>query len=164
MNKFRVGLIMAFVLAVVSSSVPSFAQTEPVILTIDGEVAGGQPVNFTRSELIALGSSAVTTSTPWSDGTPTFEGVPMSVLLAEVGATGSVAEVLALNNYKTSIPVSDFVDYPVILALKRDGEFLSVRDKGPLFVIYPFDASSELAADIYYSRAAWQVRKITITN
>ena len=164
MDKFRFGLIVALVSAMVNTAAPSVAQSEPIILTIDGKVAGGHPVNFTRSELIALGTSSITTSTPWNEGTPTFEGVPMSVLLAEVGATGSAAEILALNNYKTSIPVSDFADYPVILALKKDGEFLAVRDKGPLFVVYPFDASSELAADIYYSRAAWQVRKITITN
>lgn len=164
MDKSRHALASTVVLAVMSLASPVFAQSEPIILTIDGEIAGGHPVNFTRSELIALGSGTITTSTPWSEGTPTFEGVPMSVLLADVGATGSTAEVLALNNYKTAIPVSDFSEYPVILALKQDDNFLSVRNKGPLFIIYPFDDSPELAADIYYSRAAWQVRSITITK
>ena len=86
----------------------------------------------------------------------------MSALLEHVGATGEVAEVLALNDYRTTIPVSDFMDYPVILALKQDGEYMSVRNKGPLFIIYPFDDFDELQADIYYSRSAWQVRRITI--
>jgi len=39
---------------------------------------------------------------------------------------------------------------------------MSVRDKGPLFVIYPFDSKAELKSEQYYSRAAWQVRSITI--
>jgi hypothetical protein len=149
---------------VVASCVPVVAQSEPVILTIDGAIAGGQPVDFTRADLIALGSSVSTTSTPWTEGASTFEGIAMSKLLAEVGAAGSIAEVMALNNYRTSIPVSDFADYPVILAWQQDGALLTVRNKGPLFVIYPFDSSPELAEDIYYARSAWQVRSITIAN
>ncbi|MFN4210077.1 MAG: molybdopterin-dependent oxidoreductase [Devosia sp.] len=138
------------------------AQSEPVILTIDGAISGGVPVDMTRTQLEALGSASVATSTPWHEGAPQFEGVPMSALLEHVGATGEVAEVLALNDYRTTIPVSDFMDYPVILALKQDGEYMSVRNKGPLFIIYPFDDFDELQADIYYSRSAWQVRRITI--
>ena len=90
-----------------------------------------------------------------------FEGVPMSSLLAHVGATGDMAEVLALNNYRTTIPIADFSAYPVLLALKQDGQYMTVRNKGPLFIIYPFDEFPELRADLYYSRSAWQVRSIT---
>ena len=43
-----------------------------------------------------------------------------------------------------------------------DGAYMTVRNKGPLFVIYPFDAVPALQTELYYSRAAWQVRSITI--
>ena len=86
----------------------------------------------------------------------------MEALLAHVGATGDVAEVLALNNYRTTIPLADFSEYPVLLALQQDGEYMTVRNKGPLFIIYPFDDFDELRTDLYYSRSAWQVRSITI--
>ena len=152
---------VAFVATVTISSV-ALAQSDPVILTIDGKIAGGVPLNFTSSQLEALGSASIATSTPWHDGKPAFEGVPMSALLAHVGATGDVAEVLALNNYRTTIPLVDFSDYPVLLALQQDGEYMTVRNKGPLFIIYPFDDFHELRTDLYYSRAAWQVRSITV--
>ncbi|MCC2664519.1 MAG: oxidoreductase, partial [Geminicoccaceae bacterium] len=45
--------------------------------------------------------------------------------------------------------------YPVILALKRDGAYMPVRDKGPLFIVYPYDSSPELKHQNYYSRSAW---------
>jgi hypothetical protein len=151
----------AFVATVTIASA-AFAQSDPIILTIDGKIAGGVPLDFTSAQLEAIGSATITTSTPWHDGTPSFEGVPMSALLAHVGATGDEAEVLALNNYRTTIPLADFSEYPVILALQQDGEYMTVRNKGPLFIIYPFDDFEELRADLYYSRSAWQVRSITI--
>jgi hypothetical protein len=50
----------------------------------------------------------------------------------------------------------------VILALKRNGEYMPVRDKGPLFVIYPFDSKPELKTQTYYGRSVWQVAKIVV--
>lgn len=152
----------AVVAVAVFMALPAYAQTEPVILTIDGAIEGGKPVDFTMSQLEALGTETIVTSTPWTEGTPTFEGVPMSVLLEHVGAKGETADVMALNNYQTAIPVADFTAYPVILATKMDGEYMTVRNKGPLFIMYPFDAVPELQTELYLSRAAWQVRTITI--
>ena len=37
----------------------------------------------------------------------------------------------------------------MILALKADGEYLRVRDKGPIVVIYPFDQNPDLKNRIY---------------
>ena len=39
---------------------------------------------------------------------------------------------------------------------------MPVRDKGPLFIIYPFDANPELKSQTYYSRSVWQVAKIVV--
>jgi len=147
-----------------TASIPSaaLAQSDAVILTIDGKIDGGAPLDFTASQLEAIGSAQIATATPWHDGTPVFEGVPMETLLAHVGAEGEEADVLALNNYRTTIPLADFTAYPVLLALKQDGEYMSVRNKGPLFIIYPFDDFDELRTDLYHARSAWQVRSITI--
>ena len=68
----------------------------------------------------------------------------------------------ALNDYETKIPVSDFETFDVLLALKRDGEYMPVRDKGPLFVIYPYDSDPSLKSQKYYSRSAWQLRRLSV--
>jgi hypothetical protein len=68
----------------------------------------------------------------------------------------------ALNDFSTEIPVSDFSRYGVLLALKRDGNYMPVRDKGPLFIVYPYDSSPELKAQKFYSRSAWQVAKLLV--
>jgi hypothetical protein len=83
----------------------------------------------------------------------------MSKLMDYVGAKGSVVNVIALNDYSTVIPFSDFRKYNAILALKINGEYMSIRDKGPSFIVYPYDSLPELNNQIYYSRSAWQVRE-----
>ena len=138
------------------------ASDDKVILTIDGAIAGELPRDFTLEQLEALGMKTVETKTPWHDGVVKFEGVPLAALMAHVGASGETAYVAALNNYGTEIPIADFAAHGVILASRKDGAAMPISEKGPLFVIYPFDAEPELNSELYYSRSAWQVRQITI--
>ena len=58
--------------------------------------------------------------------------------------------------------MDDISKYHTIFALKRDGEYMPVRDKGPLFVVYPYDSNPDLKSQTYYSRSAWQVAKLEV--
>ncbi|WP_417426326.1 molybdopterin-dependent oxidoreductase [Hoeflea sp.] len=138
------------------------AESDKVVLTVSGKVTNGEAVDFTFAELEALGMSAITTSSPWETDPVTFEGVPIAALLLSVGATGETAAILALNKYRTEVPITDFTDHGVILASRKNGEPMPISDKGPLFVVYPFDDKPELNTEIYHSRSAWQVRSIII--
>lgn len=156
----RLRAVLIATAVVVASSLPALASD--VILTIDGAIAGGVPVDMTREDLEALGSVSIETKTPWSDGVIVFEGVSFAALLEKVGATGDTLAVVALNNYRSELPVEDIAKYGVILALKQDGAYMPVSDKGPLFVVYPFDTYAALNNEVYYARSAWQVRSITV--
>ena len=157
----RLVLAAAAICALMLTAIISHAQ-DAVVLTIDGQINGGAARDFSIGQLESLGMATIETSTPWHDGKVKFEGVPLRRLLEHVGASGKSAAVLALNNYRTEIPLSDFTHYPVILAVKKDGAYMPVSDKGPLFIIYPFDSSRELKSELFYSRSAWQVRRITV--
>jgi hypothetical protein len=37
-----------------------------------------------------------------------------------------------------------------------------VREKGPLFMIYPFDSDAALRNPLYYSRSVWQLKTIDV--
>ena len=112
--------------------------------------------------LEALGMETVETSTPWHNGPVRFEGVPLDRLMKEVEATGRRVSVVALNDYASEIPVEDFSKYRVILALKRNGEYMPVRDKGPLFIVYPYDSNPEIKSQTYYTRSVWQVARLEV--
>ena len=139
--------------------------TGKVLLTLSGNIENtnedGKAV-FDLASLEKLGMVSFQTTSPWYDGRTTFTGIPLQKLMDYVGAKGSVVKVTALNDYTTEIPLSDFKKYNVILALKINGEYMRIRDKGPLFVVYPYDSIPELNNQIYYSRSAWQVSRMNI--
>lgn len=136
------------------------------ILTISGSITKtnlGETAAFDRATLEDLGLVGFETTTPWYTGPVRFDGIRMTRLMDAVGATGSSIRAVALNDYTTEIPVSDFEKYGVLLAIKRDGQYMPIRDKGPLFIVYPFDSVAELKSQQYYSRSAWQVAKLVVS-
>jgi len=46
--------------------------------------------------------------------------------------------------------------------MKRDGVDMPVSDKGPLFIVYPYDSEPELKSQLFYSRSAWQVAELIV--
>jgi hypothetical protein len=151
--------------ALVFASVASAQSPQPgagkPILTVTGKIAG-DTVAFDREQLESLGLVTVETKTPWYDHVVKFEGVPLDKLMEKVGAKGEKVVAVALNDYSSEIPIEDFAKYKTILALKRDGQYMPVRDKGPLFVIYPYDSQPELKSHKFYSRSVWQVTRLEV--
>lgn len=139
--------------------------TETPILVISGNITNTNvsgTAQFDRPMLEALGMTKITTKSPWYDGSVVFEGVPMDRLMSVVGAKGTNVRAIALNDYVTMIPIEDFAKFGTLLAVKQNGEYMSVRDKGPLFIIYPFDSNADLQTQTYYGRSAWQLAKLVV--
>ena len=136
-----------------------------VVLSVSGSIKQSNKdgaAELDMDMLEAIGSASFKTSTPWYDTPVTFSGVPMAKLLDALGASGTTLTVYALNDYKTDIPIEDFRKFPAILATKRDGAYMPVRDKGPLFIVYPYDSDPILKHQVYYSRSAWQVARMVV--
>ena len=83
-------------------------------------------------------------------------------MAAHVQAKGEILSVTALNDYTSEIPIADFTRYHPIVALKRDGKYMEIRDKGPLFVVYPYDSAPELQSQRFYSRSPWQIARMEV--
>lgn len=137
----------------------------PVILTVDGEIAhtnAPDAAEFDLAMLRDLDAVVIETSTIWTEGLQTFEGVELSSLLASVGAEGSILRAVALNDYAVDIPLSDAVAGGALVAYLRNGEEMSLRDKGPVWIVYPFDSSPEFQTEEIYSRSIWQLARIEV--
>ena len=138
---------------------------EKTYLTVSGKIANANDEKgavFDRPMLEALGMHTIETTTPWYNGVVRFEGIMMESLMTAVGASGETVKAIALNDFTTEIPVADFARYGVLLALRRDGNYMPVRDKGPLFIVYPYDANAELHSQRFYSRSAWQLAALVV--
>ncbi len=162
----RISLLAILIAAASSAGAETLpAPAGEVILTVDGAIPNttdGKEARYDVAALEALGLTTITTSTPWTDGAVTYDGVLGRVLMEHVGPKGSKLMARALNDYIADIPTSDFTDYDVILAIKAEGAYLPIRDKGPIFVVYPLDAHPELLNNTIYSRCVWQLTRLTV--
>jgi hypothetical protein len=139
--------------------------TGEVILTVAGDIEhrnSPQGALFDRQMLEALGLERLRTSSPWTDGVPEFEGVPARAVMQAVGARGERVVASALNDYQVDIPLQDFEDYPVLLALRMDGQELTVRDRGPIWIVYPRDDYPELRNERVNARWVWQLSGLIV--
>lgn len=138
--------------------------TGPVVLTVNGRIKSAKPVRFDFATLESLGLIRFTTPTNWTKDAATFEGVLLSALLDVVGADPAATslKLTALNDYESPAPMADGRKWPVMLALKRDGEYMSRRDRGPIWMIYPQHAYPEVGQREYLSRWVWQLKAITV--
>ncbi|WP_449396469.1 molybdopterin-dependent oxidoreductase [Devosia riboflavina] len=142
-------------------SLPVFAESEPVILEVSGQVEATR--TFTLSQLRALGVTSLETSTAWTDGAPEFEGVLGRNVLDTLGPlSSSHVTALALNDYRADIPLSDFYEYDVLFAWSMDGEMMTRRDKGPLWIVYPRDNVPQLREERYEHRWVWQLNRLIL--
>lgn len=133
----------------------------PIILTVID--SNGAEVALDLEMMDELEQVTTVTETPWFDGVQEFSGPRISDLMAHLEVSGSELSFIAVNDYAASMPWTDIEDYPVILATRHEGKTMSVRDKGPLFVIYPFDAHPELRNEVVFSRSVWQVKAVKVS-
>ncbi len=137
----------------------------PVVLTLSGRVGrpnDGARARFDMAMLEALAQRELVVPTPWYDQPRRFTGPLLRDVLAAAAARGERLRASALNDYRVEIPFDDVVRHDVVLARLLDGKPMSVREKGPLFVMYPFDRRPELRNAVYYSRCIWQLHAIDV--
>jgi len=142
------------------------APTGKVVLTVNGSVANANDngaASFDLTLLQQLPQTSFSTKTPWYAQPRKFSGVLLRDLLAGVGAApGATIKAVALNDYRVDIPADDAARHGALLAYLLDDQPMSVREKGPLVIIYPFDDKPELRDAVHYSRAIWQLRSLEI--
>jgi hypothetical protein len=144
---------------------PKDAPTGGVVLTVNGKIGVKNTASaavFDDALLDALPQHSFVATTPWAKDPATFTGPLLKDLLQALKAQGTHLKALALNDYKIDIPLDDAFKYDVILARKVDGHALTVREKGPIFVMYPFERFPELKTKTYYSRCVWQLKSLNV--
>lgn len=120
--------------------------------------------DYDLAALEALGPTSFATSTIWTDGEPTFTGVPLRRILDDAGIADGVVAATAINDYAVQIPVEEVTETYPIVAYLLDGEAMSVRDKGPLWVVYPYDSDPALRSEVIYSRSIWQLDRLSVSR
>ncbi len=162
-------MVLASLLCVVTFHVSPVAALDPangeVLLTVSGEISSsnnGDVAEFDVEMLEEIGTVTFETSTIWTEGPQVFTGVELDDLLAVLGVEGGSLRASAVNDYAVEIPASDAVDGGPIVAFLRNGERMSIRNNGPLWIVYPYDKSEDYQSELIYSRSIWQLDRIEV--
>lgn len=140
------------------------APTGRVLLTVSGAISATNAegiAEFDRDMLEALQWREIESFTAFTEGPQKFAGPTLRSLLDALGVSGGTLLATAVDDYTLEIPVSDADEFSVILALSHNGKSMRVRDKGPIWVVYP--ATEEQAAQRkFYVSMIWQLVSIEV--
>ncbi|MEI4488004.1 oxidoreductase [Frigidibacter sp. MR17.14] len=161
------GLALATPFAAAAETLLTAAQPQgPVLLTASGAIAGPegkQVVELDQAMLDGLPKVTFTTTTIWTEGPQEFTGVPLGALLTALGAKGKTLAATAENDYSIEIPIEDWPQgLEPVVAYARNGKAMSIRDRGPLWIVYPYDSDARLRTEVIYSRSIWQLNRIEV--
>lgn len=150
--------IVAVIAVFMASLMPvtAYAQT---VLTVHNRAHG--TTQFSIDDLRKFPQIVVQTTTPWTEGTQRFVGAALQAVLGDLSGAESVT-FRAVNDYMVTMPASEIDPQIPVVAYERNGTAMSVRDKGPLWLIYPFDDGDKFRTETVYSRSIWQLVEITV--
>lgn len=127
--------------------------------TVDGLVE--RPCTLTYEELLALPRHRVRCDlhcvTTWSRFDNTFDGVPVSALLARAGVAPRARYCLvsAEQGFTTNLPLADLDRPDTLIALQHDGEWLTPEHGWPARLLVPH---------LYLWKSAKWVRGFTLLD
>lgn len=167
MQRCRPVLLSIFIASLVHTAAAQTLRkpSGPVLLTVSGLISqrnAGDTAQFDAAMLNALAPSQLVTKTPWHTAAARFSGPSLKTLLSAVGAKGKGLRLTAQDRYEVSVPLEDVESFGPVLALRMDGKELTIRSRGPVLLMYPFDSYPQIDTDVYYGRSVWQLLSIAV--
>ena len=136
-----------------------------VILTVSGAISVtnvDDTAQFDIEMLRAIDETTFDTTTIWTDGVQTFTGVELYSLIETLGVESGTLKATAINDYSINFPVREITKGGAIIAYENGGEPMSIRSKGPLWIVFPFDSNEAFQTEVSYSRSIWQLERIEV--
>lgn len=159
------------------------APAGPVVLTVAGDAVGNpnrppfdpfedafakyhdktfaRAAAFDRAMLESLDQHEVILAYKGWPRTFRFRGPWLRDVLAAAGAGGAAkVTAVALDGFATEIPRAQLESQDWMVAVKRDGRYLNLGQRGPLWIVYPPDGEKATADD--EGRWPWAVFMVLV--
>jgi len=166
MHTLRAALTLLIVSTLLSA--PTRADSIPapqgrVILSLTGEVTNSNAsdggLHFDYAMLEQLPHQSFVTNTPYTDGAHEYRGPRLERVAKLAGIETRQLTATALNKY--NVELDEKALKHAILAIRQDGKKMRIRNKGPIWLMFPLDRSSELNVPEIHQQMIWQLRSIS---
>ncbi|MGH1452932.1 MAG: molybdopterin-dependent oxidoreductase [Paracoccaceae bacterium] len=142
---------------------PDTAPKGTVVLTVTvADGARSQQYLFDRENLQSLPQDTFSTTTIWTEGMQEFQGVRIHKLMQALKVEQGMLSLTAINDYMVEMPVADLRADGALIAYLRNGAPMTARDKGPLWVVFPYDTDPQWRTETVYARSVWQLDRIAV--
>jgi hypothetical protein len=131
----------------------------PIVLEI--EVQGRDTVRFDIAALEALPQQSFSTTTIWTEGAIEFSGPSLTAVLGVAGLGMEPVYAYASNGYGVTLTFPPGDELSPIIATRIDGEPISRREKGPLWVMFPFDNDAALRNAEVFGQSIWHLVRLS---
>lgn len=165
---FRSVLVSSLLLTACAAAASGHLSPAPegaAILTVGGDIGctnHGDEAAFDLAALDALAGDELRTTTIWTEGVQIFEGVRIDTLLEAVCAEAASLRASAINEYSVDIPLNQELLEGALIAYRRNGVPMTLRDKGPLWIVFPWDDDHRYRNEAYYFRSVWQLERLDV--
>ena len=119
-------------------------------------------ITLTEEDLLALPQVTIETSTPWDEEEITFSGPTLKALLTRYNITEGELNLYASNRYQIQVPWDYIEDTTPIIANRMNGSPFSRRQRGPLWLIFPFDSDDRYQSYEVSAMSIWQLISMEI--
>jgi hypothetical protein len=120
---------------------------------------GDEVINLSYEDMLEFTPVEHTMSNRWIEKTTTYTGVKLSGILEKYKITNEWLQMTALDGYSIKVPIVD-AGKGAFIAYLIDGKQIKIRDKGPLWLLYPFSENRALDIELYQNRSIWQLKEI----
>lgn len=134
---------------------------ETIVMMVTYEDGSGREMReLTLGEVMELPVSGFETTTVWTEGVQRFEGVWLEDLIAHLGLSEGTLELSALNEYLVDFEADEIPGSKALVAYRHNGKLMSAREKGPLWIVYPYDDGPEFQTELTLMSSIWQLDRI----
>lgn len=160
LNRRRFLIAAAATAATAAATTARAAGDALLSITVKG-IEGG--VALTEDDLLALPQHEIVTETDFTEGRTTFRGPLAKDVLALAGVSAATTlKMTAANDYAVDIPFADFDRYGVVMAMSVDGERLTRRSRGPIWLMYPIGEAAEADREAMNDKLIWQLVRVEV--
>jgi hypothetical protein len=155
-------LALGLGLVAVLPVVPAMAEDHPLLTLRAG---ADEPLTLDLQALDALPQHSFETTTQWTEGKIAFSGPALKDVLALVhagDASDEVIHLIAANHYEVILDHRLVEETVPVVATRINGKPFGIRDKGPLWVVFPYDLDTAYQSEGVFSASIWQLIEIVI--
>jgi hypothetical protein len=130
------------------------------------QISTGLMQSWSLEKMDTLSPQRTTTHSPFFPGTETFSGPLFADLLAAAlggePKESTLIDLVALNDYSVQTTFGKLKHADAIVATRKNGLPMSIRDRGPFWIIFPLTRRPDLENEDFYRLMIWQLSDIIV--